>query len=58
MERAPKSEHVSFRVSAEIKALMEARAPDDNRSLTNYIIALARANATKRGIKQVGMPKD
>lgn len=51
MAKAEKTENINIRVSAELKALAEAAAEDDGRSLTSYIAALIRADASRRGIK-------
>ena len=46
-----KAETITMRVSSELKSLAEAAAEADSRSLTNYIEALIRADAARKGIK-------
>jgi len=50
---AEKTVSVSFRVSPRFKALLEAAATHENRSLTNMLETLVFAHCEKRGIKEL-----
>ncbi len=58
---AEKTVSVSFRVSPKFKALLEAAAAHENRSLTNMLETLVFAYCDKLGLKEpaarVGKPK-
>lgn len=49
---AEKTISVSFRVSPRFKALLEAAATHENRSLTNMLETLLFAHCEKKGIKE------
>jgi uncharacterized protein (DUF1778 family) len=49
---AEKSVSVSFRVSPRFKALLEAAATHENRSLTNLLETLLFSHCEKLGIKE------
>lgn len=49
---AEKTVSVSFRVSPRFKALLEAAATHENRSLTNMLETLLFSHCKKRGIKE------
>lgn len=49
---AAKTVSVSFRVSPRFKALLEAAATHENRSLTNMLETLLFAHCEKKGIKE------
>lgn len=52
---AEKTVSVSFRVSPRFKALLEAAATHENRSLTNMLETLLFAHCEKQGIKEPSM---
>lgn len=49
---AEKTVSVSFRVSPRFKALLEAAATHENRSLTNMLETLLFSHCEKKGIKE------
>ena len=49
---AEKTVSVSFRVSPRFKALLEAAATHENRSLTNMLETLLFSHCQKQGIKE------
>jgi predicted HicB family RNase H-like nuclease len=51
MAKRPKKTFIQVRADPAMKALAVAAAAADGRSLTNYVIALIKADAAKRGIK-------
>lgn len=53
---AEKTVSMSFRVSPRFKALLEAAAARENRSLTNMLETLVLAHGDKLGLKEVPAP--
>ncbi len=53
-----KDVQVSFRVTPEFKKILEACADADSRSVSNYIVALVKADAARRGLSRKGTGND
>lgn len=52
---AEKTVSMSFRVSPRFKALLEAAAARENRSLTNMLEVLLFAHCEQHGLKELGV---